>query len=264
VMPLVLLLASQDLSRADAVVEPLFFAAIGNDTKVGSTFNLAGPDAKHAVTVRRMAVGEAIAVSDGSGIKIRGKVVKLSKDSLELSVEGIETLPAPKVQMHLAQALAKADRDELAIQACTELGVFGVTPWQSERSISIWKDEKRTKGQLRWQTIVTEAAKQSLRAFVPAVDKVHTSQELVQKLAEFSKVLVLDPESKVSITQVQLPSTGSIAVVVGPEGGISPVELAEFTAAGFDLVHLGKGVLRTSTAGMAAISYLQAKMGDWN
>lgn len=246
------------------MVEPLFFAAIGSDTKVGSTFNLAGPDAKHAVTVRRMAVGEAIAISDGAGIKIRGKVVKLNKDSLEMSVDNLESLPTPKVQLHLVQALAKADRDELAVQACTELGIFGVTPWQSERSISIWKEEKKTKGQLRWQTIATEAAKQSLRAFVPVVGKVLSSQELVQTLAGFDQVLVLDPESKASITQVQLPSSGSIAVVVGPEGGISPVELAAFSDAGFELVHLGEGVLRTSTAGMAAMSFLQAKLGDWN
>ena len=246
------------------MVEPLFFAAIGNDTKVGSTFNLAGPDAKHAVTVRRMAVGEAIAISDGAGIKIRGKVVKLNKDSLELSVDSLESLPTPKVKLHLVQALAKADRDELAVQACTELGIFGVTPWQSERSISIWKEEKKTKGQLRWQTIATEAAKQSLRAFVPVVGKVLSSQELVENLAGFDQVLVLDPESKASITQAQLPSSGSIAIVVGPEGGISPVELAEFSDAGFERVHLGEGVLRTSTAGMAAISFLKAKLGEWN
>lgn len=246
------------------MVEPLFFAAIGKDTLVGSTFVLGGPEAKHAVSVRRMAPGEAIAVSDGAGIKIRGKVSKVSKDNLDLVVESVETLATPNVQLHLVQALAKGDRDELAIQACTELGVYGIIPWQSDRSVSIWKDDKKIKGQTRWQTIVTEAAKQSLRAFAPKVEAVHNSEELVTRLAAFDAVMVLDPEAKTSISRVSIPSSGSIAVVVGPEGGISDPELEAFGLAGFSSVSMGTGVLRTSTAGMAAVSYLQAKLGDWD
>ena len=166
--------------------------------------------------------------------------------------------------MHLVQALAKGDRDELAIQACTELGAYGVIPWQSDRSISIWKEDKKIKGQTRWQSIVTEAAKQSLRAFAPVVEAVQNSQELIARLAAFETVLVLDPEAKSSISQVSIPSSGSVAIVVGPEGGISESELEAFALAGFSSVRLGSGVLRTSTAGMAAMAYLQAKLGDWN
>ena len=256
--------ASQAHSRVDAVVEPLFFAAIGKDTLVGSTFVLGGPEAKHAVGVRRMIPGEAIAISDGSGLKIRGKLSKVSKDTLEMSVESVELVPAPSVRLHLVQALAKGDRDELAIQACTELGVYGVIPWQADRSISIWKDDKKIKGQTRWQTIVTEAAKQSLRAFAPSVEVVQNSQELISRLSDFDSVMILDPEAKTSINQASIPSSGSIAIVVGPEGGISDSELEAFASAGFTSVRLGAGVLRTSTAGMAAVSYLQAKLGDWN
>ena len=246
------------------MVEPLFFAAIGKDTVSGSTFVLSGPEAKHAISVRRMLQGEAIAVSDGAGLKVRGTVTNVGKDTLEIIVSSTEALKAPAVQLHLAQALAKGDRDELAIQACTELGLQGVIPWQAERSISIWKDEKKVKGQTRWQTIVAEAAKQSLRAYVPVVEPVQNSQELVSKLAEFDLVLVLDPEADKSIAQVTLPSSGSVALVVGPEGGMSEAELEAFAAAGFSSVRIGSGVLRTSTAGMAAVSFLQAKLGEWN
>ena len=246
------------------MVEPLFFAAIGSDTVVGSSFTLGGPEAKHAVSVRRMSIGEAIAVSDGSGIKIRGRVSKLQKETLELSVESIDEILPPNCQLFLVQALAKGDRDELAIQACTELGVFGVIPWQAERSISIWNAEKRQKGQTRWQAIVTEAAKQSLRAFIPKVGEVLDSQELVSGLAGFDQVLILDPEATTSITDLTPPATGRVAVVVGPEGGMSEQELESFAKAGFSSVRLGAGVLRTSTAGMAAVSYLQAKLGDWS
>jgi 16S rRNA (uracil1498-N3)-methyltransferase len=245
------------------VVEPLFFAAIGKDTVAGSVFVLGGPEAKHAVSVRRMNVGESIAVSDGAGLKVRGKVAKVLKDTLEVLVESVDALNPPSTKLVLVQALAKGDRDELAIQACTELGVFEVIPWQADRSISIWKAEKKQKGQTRWQTIVTEAAKQSLRAFVPRVSEVLDSAELVQMLRGFDQVMILDPEAGNSITELNAPPIGSVAIVVGPEGGISEAELSAFAEAGFSSVHLGSGVLRTSTAGMAAISYLQAKLGDW-
>ena len=245
------------------MVEPLFFAAIGSDSAVGSSFTLGGPEAKHAVSVRRMTIGESISVSDGSGVKMRGKVTKVKKETLEISIESIEELFAPKSQLVLIQALAKGDRDELAIQACTELGLFGVIPWQADRSISIWKAEKKQKGQARWQSIVTEAAKQSLRAFIPRVEKVLDSQELIPALQVFDQVLILDPEAEKSITEFNPPADGKIAIVVGPEGGISEQELESFRQSGFSSVRLGRGVLRTSTAGMAAVSYLQAKLGDW-
>jgi 16S rRNA (uracil1498-N3)-methyltransferase len=210
-----------------------------------------------------MNVGESIAVSDGAGLKVRGKVAKVLKDTLEVLVESVDALNPPSTKLVLVQALAKGDRDELAIQACTELGVFEVIPWQADRSISIWKAEKKQKGQTRWQTIVTEAAKQSLRAFVPRVSEVLDSAELVQMLRGFDQVMILDPEAGNSITELNAPPIGSVAIVVGPEGGISEAELSAFAEAGFSSVHLGSGVLRTSTAGMAAISYLQAKLGDW-
>ena len=194
---------------------------------------------------------------------MRGKVTKVKKETLEISIESIEELFAPKSQLVLVQALAKGDRDELAIQACTELGLFGVIPWQADRSISIWKAEKKQKGQARWQSIVTEAAKQSLRAFIPRVEQVLDSQELISALEVFDQVLILEPEADKSITEINPPAEGKVAIVVGPEGGISEQELESFKKAGFSSVRLGRGVLRTSTAGMAAVSYLQAKFGDW-
>jgi 16S rRNA (uracil1498-N3)-methyltransferase len=210
-----------------------------------------------------MTVGESIAISDGFGVKIRGRVTKLKKETLEISIESIEELLEPESQLFLVQALAKGDRDELAIQACTELGLFGVIPWQADRSISIWKAEKKQKGQARWQSIVAEASKQSLRAFIPRVEQVLDSQELISALRVFDQVLILDPEADKSITEFNPPAAGKIAIVVGPEGGISEQELESFKKAGFSSVRLGSGVLRTSTAGMAAVSYLQAKLGDW-
>lgn len=245
------------------MVEPLFISPISKETSVGSKIKLAGSEAKHAISVRRIQVGEAIAISDGQATRLRGKVSAISKDWLEIEVSDIEAIEKPTTQIFLVQALAKGDRDELAIQASTELGVMGIIPWQSQRSVSIWKDEKKNKGQLRWQSIVTEAAKQSLRPLIPAVEPVLETLELTSRLKEFDLVLILDPKSEVSITKVKLAGILSIAVVVGPEGGISDAELELFQSAGFRTVSLGSGILRTSTAGVAVISYLQATIGDW-
>jgi 16S rRNA (uracil1498-N3)-methyltransferase len=246
------------------VVEPLFLSPIPTDTKPGSKIKIAGAEAKHAVSVRRLQIGEAISISDGQGKKARGKVSEFSKDFLELEVESLEELARPKPQLVLVQALAKGDRDEMAVQACTELGIQTVIPWQSERSVSIWKPEKQDKHRLRWQTIATEASKQSLRPFTPEVEQVLGTRELAERLKQFELKLVLDPTSNTGLTSLQIAGYQSIAVVVGPEGGISPQELDLFRSAGFSLVSLGTGILRTSTAGVAVVSYLQATLGNWS
>ncbi len=246
------------------MVEPLFISPIPSDTKSGSKIRIAGAEAKHAMSVRRLQVGEAISVSDGQGNKARGKVSLLSKDLLELDVESVEKIERPKPQLILVQALAKGDRDEMAVQACTELGIQTVIPWQSERSVSIWKPEKQDKHRLRWQTIATEAAKQSLRPFIPEVERVLGTLELTERLKQFDLTLVLDPTSSTALTSLPLLGHQSIAIVVGPEGGISPQELDQFRSAGLNLVGLGSGILRTSTAGVAVVSYLQATLGNWS
>lgn len=246
------------------MVEPLFFSAIGSDTVPGSKFVLSGIEAKHAVAVRRISAGEKIQISDGVQTLIKGEVTSTGKNNLEILVQEKMLLEQPKTKLYLVQALAKGDRDELAIQAATELGVSGVIPWQAERSVSIWKDEKKAKGVARWQQIVQEAAKQSLRGLFPIVGQPVTTAELIERLKEIDQVFILDQTSQVAITKVEPKTGSSIAVVVGPEGGMSDGELAEFRAVGFNLVHLGSGILRTSTAGMAAIAYLQAKLGVWN
>ena len=246
------------------MVEPLFISPIPSDTKAGSKIKIAGAEAKHAMSVRRLQIGEPIAVSDGQGQKARGKVSQLSKDFLELDVESVENIERPKPQLVLVQALAKGDRDEMAVQACTELGIQTVVPWQSERSVSIWKPEKQDKHRLRWQTIATEAAKQSLRPFIPEVEQVLATGDLTERLKQFDLTLVLDPTSSTPLTSVSLLGHQSIAIVVGPEGGISPEELGQFRSAGLSLVGLGSGILRTSTAGVAVVSYLQATLGNWS
>jgi 16S rRNA (uracil1498-N3)-methyltransferase len=245
------------------MVLPLFQHPLSPKPAVGDVVLLADAEAKHAVSVRRMRVGEGIQLADGQGFRVVGAVANIDGQSMTVAVSQVTQEAKPEPALVLVQALAKGDRDELAIQAATELGAFAVVPWQAERSISRWDGPKVAKGVERWQTIVGEAAKQALRAFTPQVAQPVTSKELAKMVAQYSAVLVLDPTAQNSLVGADLPKHGNVAIVVGPEGGISESELDLLQAAGAVRVHLGESILRTSTAGVAAISVLQAKLGHW-
>ncbi|MGO3886926.1 MAG: RsmE family RNA methyltransferase, partial [Mycetocola sp.] len=165
----------------------------------------------------------------------------------------------------LVQALANGDRDELAVQAATELGVSRIIPWQASRSVSRWSGPKLDKGRQRWSTIAREASKQSLRLWIPEVAELHSTAE-VAALSQTHTVVVLEPRAAQKLGELfargeQPP--GPLALVVGPEGGIAPEEREQLAAAGAVEVTLGDGVLRTSTAGPAAIAALRALSGAW-
>jgi len=244
------------------MVEPLF--RFNEPLVPGQEVQLTGPEGHHAAAVRRMRVGEAIALTNGRGLKARGVVRAVAPKQLTIAVHSVETIESPVVSFTLVQAVAKGDRDELAVQAATELGAGKVVPWQADRSVSKW-DGKEEKNRERWQQIVDEAAKQALRPWFPPVNQVQSSKSLAKQIAESAGTfLVLDPTAVMSLNQVELSKSGEVALIVGPEGGITEAELALFETAGAKRVHLGSGILRTSTAGMAAISVLAAKSGYWD
>lgn len=245
------------------MVAPLFFAEKITSLTTGSEFVLDGPEGKHAAVVRRMRVGESIQLTDGKGFRAIGTVSKVDGANVVVSVSETLVEDLPMLQLTLVQALAKGDRDELAVQAATELGALSVIPWQATRSISRWEGPKADKGRARWQTIATEAAKQSLRVWEPQVQAVVSTKEFCRLVQKFDAVLVLDPTSETAMTSLS-NLNGRIAIVVGPEGGIDEHELKEFETAGAKRVHLGSGILRTSTAGLAAISYLVGSSGLWD
>ncbi|MEJ1231307.1 MAG: 16S rRNA (uracil(1498)-N(3))-methyltransferase [Galbitalea sp.] len=250
---------------------------------VGEVAVVSGAEARHAVTVSRLAVGESVRVGNGGGLVARGTVTAVAPSEFRFVVDAIERVERPSPQIWLAQALAKGDRAELAIQAATELGVDGVVPWAASRSVSRWEGAKLAKGRERWAAVVREATKQSARAWLPEVSPLVGTRQLAG-LAETSLVVVLDPLAEAALTGLPLgeaplreprlreprlrepqeprPSR-DIVLVVGPEGGIAPGELDLLYAAGAVGARLGGSILRTSTAGPAAIAVLSAKLGRW-
>ena len=230
---------------------------------VGDVVVLTGPEAHHAAAVRRVRVDEAVTLGDGRGVWLDGLVTAAAPKQVDVRITDRAEVPAPSPPIVLVQALAKGDRDELAVQAATELGVDAIVPWQAARSVSRW-DAKADKGLARWRTIVREAAKQAHRAWIPEVEGVARLADLVVRAGD-ARVLVLEPSADERLTEVaSAPSdVRDVVLVVGPEGGIAPEELAALRDAGANLVRLGDTVLRTSTAGAAAISVLSAATGRW-
>lgn len=227
----------------------------------GDAVQLTGDEARHAVTVSRVRAGESIAIGNGRGILVRGVVSSTGARELSLDVQEVLVEAPPATRITLVQALAKGDRDELAVQAATELGVDAIVPWAATRSVSRWEGPKAEKGRQRWATIVREAVKQSVRSWVPPVDAVATTGELPSRLPG-ARMLLLEPTASTALTELRHDGR-DLALVVGPEGGIAPAELERLAAVGAESVRLGASVLRTSTAGPAAIAVLNATLGRW-
>ncbi|MFS0715019.1 16S rRNA (uracil(1498)-N(3))-methyltransferase [Microbacterium sp. 2P01SA-2] len=227
----------------------------------GDSVTLTGAEAHHAAGVRRVRAGEAVTVGDGAGAWLEGTVTAVDPKLVSIDVLSRIDHPAPGRRITLIQALAKGDRDELAVQACTELGVDAILPWQAARSVSRWSGPKVQRGVQRWTTIAREAAKQAHRAWLPAVHAPVSTAEIAARCSS-ERVLVLEPTATRRLSAVDL-GDGDVSLVVGPEGGIAADELDALVAAGAITVRLGETVLRTSTAGPAALGVVNVALGRW-
>ncbi|TFC09244.1 16S rRNA (uracil(1498)-N(3))-methyltransferase [Cryobacterium algoritolerans] len=229
----------------------------------GAVLSIDGAEARHAVTVTRVKPGERLRIGNGAGLMLDVTVTGAEGALLTFRVDEAAVVEAGTPRILLVQALAKGDRDEMAVQAATELGIDGVIPWAASRSVTRWEGTKVAKGHGRWASIVREASKQSIRAWLPEV-AVLTGTRQLAALAGSTRMLLLEPTAKLRLTEIAAPTDDrDILLVVGPEGGISPAELDQLERAGATRVRLGETVLRTSTAGPAALAILNATLGRW-
>lgn len=248
---------------------PVFLSAPGDvgAAATGSVVTLAGSEGRHAATVRRIRVGEELDLVDGVGGRAHGVVVAVRADAVDVQVRSVEREEAEAVGLVLVQALAKGDRDELAVEAATELGVAAVAPWQAERSVSVWSGPKVARGVRRWESVVAAAAKQARRARVPAVRPLVRGREIValatRTIGDGGAVVVLHEEARRPLRSVALPASGEVLVVVGPEGGLTEAEVCALAEVGASIARLGPHVLRTSTAGPVAVALLAERLGHW-
>jgi 16S rRNA (uracil1498-N3)-methyltransferase len=226
---------------------------------VGARLTLSGDEGRHAVVVRRIQPGEMIMIGNGRGTGVRGVVVEVRGAGLVVEVLSHLTTAAEPRCFVAAQALAKGDRSELAVEMMTEMGISEIVPWQAARSIVRWTPDRAARALSRWRSTAREAAKQSRRLQIPQVSEPVTTRQLARRVANADCALLLHEEAEEPLAEVDLPPAGTVLIMIGPEGGISAEELSELTRAGAQPVSISDGVLRTSTAGVVALAGLKLR-----
>ena len=243
------------------MTSPVFMVPAGTALVAGQTVRVAGDEGRHAATVKRMRVNEAIDVCDGDGTRGSGVVLETGKDWVDVALETVEQEPTRDPQLVVAQALAKGDRADTAVEALTEIGADVIIPWQAAHCVVKWGTDD--KGQSKWERIAQAATKQSRQSRLPEVTQVQSTKQLAEHMRSFDVTLVLHESGTQSLSDVALPRTGTIGIVVGPEGGIAPDEIELFKQAGAHIVRMGDPVLRTSTAGVAACAAVLVQTPRW-
>ncbi|MGZ8751092.1 MAG: 16S rRNA (uracil(1498)-N(3))-methyltransferase [Pseudonocardia sp.] len=229
----------------------------------GGTVEVTGDEAHHAVVVHRLRAGEQVVLTDGAGTSATGEVASAGKRIFAVRVTSVDVERPAQPSVTVVQALPKGDRGELAVEMLTEIGVGTIVPWAASRSVTVWRGERAAKSHAKWSATAREAAKQARRAWFPTVAPLATTAEVVALLAAADLAVVLHEDAGDPYAALPVPASGTIVVVVGPEGGLADDELAAFEEAGVRAVHLGAEVLRTSTAGVAVVAALLARTPRW-
>ena len=235
---------------------PLF---ILDELPEGGDVLVAGPEGRHAVDVLRLTPGERIRIGNGRGSVVDGEVLGAGPEGLRVAVRSRHEVPLQEPAFVLVQALPKGDRGPLAVDLATELGVDRIVPWAASRCVTRWRDGRVEKGIAKWRSAARAASKQSRRPHVPDVTELMTTREVCGLLGEADLAIVLHEQARRALSDLDIPRTGTIVVVVGPEGGLTDGEVLAFRAAGAQAVRLGAEVLRTSTAGAAALAALSMR-----
>ncbi|MEU1043376.1 16S rRNA (uracil(1498)-N(3))-methyltransferase [Streptomyces sp. NPDC005907] len=234
----------------------------------GGRYVLDGPEGRHAVSVKRLRAGEDVVLTDGAGRWAQCVVTDTEgKDRLIVHLGAVAEEPEESPRITVVQALPKGDRGELAVETMTETGVDRVVPWAASRCITQWKGDRGLKALAKWRATAREAGKQSRRVRFPEVTDVMTTKQVGALLATAELAAVLHEDRAYGsepLATAELPASGEIVLVVGPEGGVSPEELTLFSESGAKAYRLGRSVLRTSTAGTAATAVLLGRTGRWS
>lgn len=249
------------------MTKPLFYSA---ELIAGTPDQLVTLDAAasaHAVRSQRLTVGDYLLVSDGAGALGHGILEDADPTGAVIRVPEVMVQPPPTVRINLVQALAKGDRDLLAAEMATELGVDSVTPWQAHRSIVRLRAERAAKTLAKWEAKLQAAAQQARRTVIPELQDVVVGQQLAEfhEPAQQQHLVVLHEDGDQDIAQLSADTAtiDTIHLAVGPEGGVSREEIEAVHAVGGSLVKIGSRVMRASTAGPVAIALLNEMFNRW-
>ena len=225
-------------------------------TTVGGSYEFANDDANHAIRVLRMQVGDEFMLSDGNGSWSQVVATEVKKKSMQIRVMDSGFQAPLATTITVIQALPKGDRAKEAIELLTEAGVDRIVPWASARSIG--------KGSDKFAITAREASKQSRRFRIPEVTEVATTAQICEaiKLSDLAIAFHESATSKLS-DQVSSHNVEHLLIIIGPEGGLTDEEIAAFTEAGAKVALMGRPILRSAHAGIAAVSAVSALLKVW-
>ena len=227
-------------------------------TTVGSTYEFNNDDALHAIRVLRTKSGDDFNLSDGKGNWSHVQAKEVHKK--HMTVEVLETGHQDVLGTHftIIQAIPKGDRIKEAIELCTEGGADRIVMWKAARSIGK-SDDKIEK----LQTTAREASKQSRRFRIPEVMGVAATNAVVDQIAQADLAIVFHESATMKISEVVAPGCTKVAIIIGPEGGLTDDEIDTFAAAGAKVALMGRPVLRSAHAGLAALSAVNTALSVW-
>lgn len=240
---------------------PVFLSADVTGTAAGSRVELSGDEGRHAAVVRRIRLGEQVVLTDGGGTAATCEVVETSRTGLTATVLSVSVTDRELPEITVVQGIPKGDRGELAVEMLTEVGVDRIVPWAAARCVAVWRGDRLARSLEKWRATSREAAKQSRRAWFPSVSGLAATKDVADLLASADLGVVLHEEAASPLADLPVAQARSVVVVVGPEGGLTDEELAAFAQA--HVVRLGSSVLRTSTAGVAAVAALLSHTARW-
>jgi len=219
-------------------------------TQAGASYSFNSEDANHAIKVLRIEVGEIFRVSDGVGGWANVQVTEVTKRSLETTVLEVGRQEALEIKFTVVQALPKSDRAKEAVELLTEAGADVIVPWLANRSIS------RTEVISKFATTAREASKQSRRLFIPQLHETVKERGVIELIKGADLALVFHESAQVKLSEIITPQikAKNVVLVIGPEGGITEEELTAFADAGAHVAGLGRPILRSAHAGLAALS----------
>ena len=225
-------------------------------TTVGMEYEFKNDDANHAIRVLRTQVADQFMLSDGNGAWSKVEATEVKKKSMMVQVLDSGFQEPLSTKITVVQALPKGDRSKEAIELLTEAGVDRIVPWLATRSIG--------KTSEKFQITAREASKQSRRFRIPEVTGVAQTSEICEaiKLSDLAIVFHESADTKLS-DQITSGSVENLLIIIGPEGGITDQELAAFTQAGAKVALMGRPILRSAHAGIAAVSAVSALLKVW-
>ena len=240
---------------------PVFLSDTVAGASPGTVVLLDGDEGRHAATVKRIRVREQLVLTDGAGTSATCAVLEAARASLTVRVESVAYADRPPPHVTVVQAIPKGDRGELAVEMLTEIDVDRIVPWAASRSVAVWRGERATRSVAKWRAAARAAAKQARRSWLPEVTELATTAEVVALIGSTDLAVVLHEAATAPFSALSLEGRSTVVVVVGPEGGLADEELEAFSNA--EVVRLGESVLRTSTAGVAAVAALLSRTTRW-